>query len=92
MAGGAYFNAKKGAIELASKHFCRSAGVVASSEGGPRRPEEHTQTSNLPQEFKTSSMRPRTSSSFATLNGYPIIFVLGESFATSSIRVAYPVL
>ena len=47
MAGGPYFNAKNGDMLLASKHFCRSAGVVASMDGGPSRPEEHTQTSRL---------------------------------------------
>jgi hypothetical protein len=47
MAGGPYFSAKKGDMLLASKHFCRSAGVVASMDGGPRRPEEQTQTSRL---------------------------------------------
>ena len=88
MAGGAYFSAKKGAIEFASKHFCRSEGVVASSEGGPKSPEEQTQISSLPHEFSTSSMRPNVSSSLATLKGYPMILVLGESLATSSIRVS----
>jgi len=87
IAGGAYFSAKNGAIEFASKHFCRSAGVVASSEGGPSKPEEQTQTSSLPQEFRTSSIRPRVSSSAATLKGYPINFVLGCSFVMDSIRV-----
>lgn len=60
--------------------------MVASREGGPRSPDEHTQTSSLPQEFSTSSMRPSVSSSLATLNGYPIIFVLGLSAATASMR------
>lgn len=43
--------------------------MVASSEGGPRRPEEQTQTSSLPQELRTSSIRARVSSSAATLKG-----------------------
>jgi len=90
MAGGAYFSAKNGAIEFASKHFCKSAGVVASRDGGPRIPEEQTHTSSRPQEFRTSSIRPSVSSSLATLNGYPMIFVFGESFATSSIKTSYP--
>jgi hypothetical protein len=54
---------------FASKHFCRSVGVVASSEGGPKRPEEQIQTSNRPQELRMSSIRLRVSSSFATLKG-----------------------
>jgi hypothetical protein len=69
IAGGAYFSAKNGAIELTSKHFCKSAGVVASRLGGPNNPLLHTQTSNLPQEFRTSSIRERVSSSLATLKG-----------------------
>jgi hypothetical protein len=63
IAGGAYFNAKKGAIEFASKHFCRSAGVVASMDGGPRRPDEQTQTSRRPQALRASSMSVRVSCS-----------------------------
>lgn len=47
MAGGAYFNAKKGAMELVSKHFCRSLGLVSASEGGPSKPELVTHTSSL---------------------------------------------
>lgn len=54
---------------FASKHFWRSVGVVASIEEGPRRPEEQTQTSRRPQELRTSSIRPRVSSSLATLKG-----------------------
>jgi hypothetical protein len=87
IAGGAYFSAKNGAMLFASKHFCRSAGVVASSDGGPKRPDEQTQASRRPQVFSTSSISPRVSSSAATLKGYPIILVFGESFATSSMRV-----
>ena len=89
IAGGAYFNAKNGAMEFASKHFCRSFGVVASRDEGPRSPEEHTHMSNLPQELRTSSMRERVSSSFETLNGYPITFVFGLSLATASMREVY---
>ncbi len=88
IAGGPYFSAKKGAIEFASKHFWRSLGVVASRLEGPRSPDEQTQTSSLPQEFKMSSIKPSVSSSLATLNGYPMIFVFGLSFATESIREA----
>jgi hypothetical protein len=69
IAGGAYFSAKKGAMLFASKHLCRSPGVVASRLEGPSKPEEQTQTSSLPQTFKTSSMRPSVSSSLATLKG-----------------------
>jgi hypothetical protein len=86
MAGGAYLRAKKGAMLFTSKHFCKSAGVVASRLEGPRRPEEQTQTSRRPQELRTSSIRPRVSSSLATLKGQPIIFVLGCSLATLSMR------
>jgi hypothetical protein len=71
---------------FASKHFCRSAGVVASREGGPRRPELQTQTSNRPKEFRISSMRVRVSGSDATVSGYGIIFVLGEDLEIVSIR------
>lgn len=46
-AAGAYLRARKGAIEFASKHFWRSAGDVSAIEGGPRRPDEVTQTSSL---------------------------------------------
>ena len=63
IAGGAYFSAKNGAREFASKHFWRSAGVVLSIDGGPRRPEEHTQTSRRPNAFKASSMRVNVSCS-----------------------------
>lgn len=63
MACGAYFKAKKGAMEFASKHFCRSEGVVASMVGGPRRPEEQTQTSRRPQVLRASSIRVRVSDS-----------------------------
>lgn len=63
MAGGAYLSAKKGARLFVSKHFCRSAGVVASMDGGPKRPEEQTQTSRRPQVLRTSSMRVRVSCS-----------------------------
>ena len=63
MAGGAYLRAKKGAMELASKHCWRSAGVVASMLGGPSSPEEQTQTSSLPHAFSASSMRVRVSCS-----------------------------
>ena len=69
IAGGAYFSAKNGAIEFASKHLCRSAGVVASREGGPKSPDEQTQMSKLPHEFSTSSMRANVSSSLETLKG-----------------------
>ena len=48
MAGGAYLSAKNGAKLLASKHFCRSAGVVMSIEGGPSRPDEQIHTSRRP--------------------------------------------
>jgi len=63
MAGGAYLSAKNGARLFASKHFCKSAGVVASIDGGPRRPEEVTQTSKRPQALSTSSIRVRVACS-----------------------------
>ena len=63
MAGGAYFKAKKGAMLLASKQRCRSAGVVVEMEGGPRRPDEQTQTSRRPQALRASSIRVRVSCS-----------------------------
>jgi len=47
IAGGAYFKAKKGAMELASKHLYRSLGLVSEIEGGPSKPELVTQTSRL---------------------------------------------
>lgn len=77
MAAGAYFNAKKGARLLASKHFWRSEGVVISIEGGPRSPELLTQTSSLPQELRTSSIRVKVACSSAAIRGYGIILVLG---------------
>lgn len=43
--------------------------------------------SRRPQEFRTSSIRPRVSSSLAILKGYPITFVLGWSLEIVSIRV-----
>lgn len=89
IAGGAYLRAKNGAMLLASKHFCRSAGVVASREGGPRSPDEQTQTSSLPKELRTSSISPRVSSSLATLKGYSITFVFGNSFAMVSMSSLY---
>ena len=82
MAGGAYLSAKKGAMLLASKHFCRSAGVVASIEGGPSRPADETHTSRRPKEFSTSSMSCNVSCSLEMFRGYPITFVLGNSLLT----------
>ena len=63
MAGGAYLSAKKGAYVFASKHFCKSAGVVLVMDGGPRSPELQIQTSRRPQVFRMSSMRVRVESS-----------------------------
>lgn len=77
IAAGAYFKAKKGARLLASKHFWRSEGVVISIEGGPRSPELLTQTSSLPHEFRTSSMRVKVACSSAAIKGYGMILVLG---------------
>ena len=88
MAGGAYFSAKNGAMLFASKHFCRSEGVVASTDGGPRRPELHTQTSRRPKEFRISSIRVRVSASEATVRGYGMILVLGEDLEVVSIKVS----
>lgn len=84
MAGGAYLSAKKGAMLLASKHFCRSAGVVASIEDGPSRPAEETHTSRRPKEFRTSSMSCNVSCSLEILRGYPMTFVLGYFLLTSA--------
>jgi hypothetical protein len=77
-------------MEFASKHFCKSAGVVASSEGGPSSPDEQTHMSNRPHELRTSSIRTSVSSSLATLKGYPMIFVLGEVFTTWASSASYP--
>ena len=77
MAAGAYFNAKKGARLFASKHFCRSEGVVMSIDGGPSSPELLTQTSSLPHEFRMSSIRVRVACSSAAIKGYGIILLLG---------------
>jgi hypothetical protein len=71
---------------FASKHFCRSDGVVASREGGPRRPELQTQTSRRPNELRISSIKVSVSGSEATVRRYGIIFVFGEDSEILSIR------
>jgi hypothetical protein len=71
---------------FASKHFCRSDGVVASMDGGPRRPDEHTQTSRRPKELRISSIKVRVSASEATVRGYGIIFVFADDLEIVSIR------
>lgn len=48
-----------------------------SMDGGPSRPELLTQTSSLPHEFRTSSIRVRVACSSAAIKGYGIILVLG---------------
>ena len=73
---------------FASKHSCRSLGVVALREGGPRRPEEQTQTSRRPNELRISSIRVRVSGSEATVWGLGIIFVFGEVWEVKAIRVS----
>lgn len=75
MAGGAYLSAKNGARLFASKHFCRSDGVVMSIDGGPSSPELHTQTSNRPQLLRTSSTRLSVDCSSDDISGYEMILV-----------------
>ena len=71
---------------FASKHFCRSAGVVVVMEGGPSNPEEQTQTSRRPKELRTSSIRESVSCSLAMLSGNPMTLVLGYALLTSVAR------
>lgn len=58
--------------------------LVASIDGGPRRPDEHTHTSRRPNALRASSIRASVSSSRATSNGYWMILLLGSSVPTVS--------
>lgn len=88
MAGGAYFNAKKGSNEFASKHFCRSEGVVSSIVGGPSSPEEHTHTSSRPQEFNTSSISASVDCSSDVCRGYGMTLLFGCNEAKDVARLS----
>jgi hypothetical protein len=69
MAAGAYFNAKKGAMVFASRHFCKSAGVVWDRVEGPTREDEQTKMSRRPKVLRTSSMSVRVEDSSVLLYG-----------------------
>jgi hypothetical protein len=69
IAAGAYLSAKKAGMAFVSKAFNKSLGDVEVMDAGPRRPVLDVQISNLPHEFKTSSMRASVSSSEEILYG-----------------------
>lgn len=69
IAAGAHLRAKKAGIAFVSNAAYKSLGEVDLILGGPRRPVLDVQTSRRPQEFKTSSMSARVSSSDVILYG-----------------------
>jgi hypothetical protein len=63
IAAGAYLSAKKAGMAFVSNAAYKSFGPVWLMDGGPSKPVEDVQTSSRPQEFSTSSIRARVSSS-----------------------------